>query len=342
MKVVHIESGLGNQMLSYCELLALQYANPGETIYIETLAYDCPECSKVVSQWYGYELERIFGLTPPNISSLFDAATWAQIVEEVRATEWWKHRWNYPVAFTDVLARHGLVLDNVRGDFSTPPRPTLRSRLRKSKWYYKALVQLQHVMPGYFRRPDPQLDLIYLHTDRSVFTGNRLAFRSPRFERHRIDAEIRRSFVFPAWTDERNAALARQLEGRETVFIHARRGDMLSWIGWCYEDGFFARAVRHIRHRVERPLFVFFTNTDSVEWCKANPKVFGLDFNRDEVIFVDWNKGQESFRDLQLMTHCKHGILTESTFGWWGATLIDYPHKITIAPAPHVDVTTYV
>lgn len=28
MKIVHIESGLGNQMLSYCEFLALKNTNP--------------------------------------------------------------------------------------------------------------------------------------------------------------------------------------------------------------------------------------------------------------------------------------------------------------------------
>ena len=37
MKIVHIESGLGNQMLSYCEYLALKKMNPEEEIFIENI-----------------------------------------------------------------------------------------------------------------------------------------------------------------------------------------------------------------------------------------------------------------------------------------------------------------
>ena len=39
MKIVHIESGLGNQMLSYCEFLALKKSNPKDDIFIETSIY---------------------------------------------------------------------------------------------------------------------------------------------------------------------------------------------------------------------------------------------------------------------------------------------------------------
>ena len=40
MIVLHIESGLGNQMLGYCEYLALKKANPNADIYIENIIYD--------------------------------------------------------------------------------------------------------------------------------------------------------------------------------------------------------------------------------------------------------------------------------------------------------------
>ncbi len=60
MKVIHIESGLGNQMLSYCELLSLREVNPEEEFYVETLVYDFPEAARVINQWQGYEMENIF------------------------------------------------------------------------------------------------------------------------------------------------------------------------------------------------------------------------------------------------------------------------------------------
>ena len=119
MKVVHIDSGLGNQMLAYCEYLALKNVNPDEDFYLETITYDIPECNEVISQWHGYELERIFGLdTPPNVKTLFTEEQWADIIEEVRHSHFWQHNWNYPVAITNALNRHGLNLENIRGDFS--------------------------------------------------------------------------------------------------------------------------------------------------------------------------------------------------------------------------------
>ena len=72
MKIVHIESGLGNQMLSFCEYIALKMMNPEDDVYVETVIYDIPECNDIICQWNGYELNRIFGINAPNIRERFD------------------------------------------------------------------------------------------------------------------------------------------------------------------------------------------------------------------------------------------------------------------------------
>ena len=125
------------------------------------------------------------------------------------------------------------------------------------------------------------------------------------------------------------------------VAIHARRGDMYGTLAWCYKYGYFRRAVRLIRRRVDNPVFVFFTNPGGIEWCKENADVFGLNFKKDTVKFVDWNKGEDSYRDMQLMGLCKHAIITLSSFGWWGAWLIDNPDKITVSPRIELDTTCH-
>ena len=86
LKIIHIESGLGNQMLSYCELLAIQKMNPTDKCYIETLVFDIPECNETICQWNGYELDRVFGIDTPNVKELFDTSTWQQIYDEVHAS----------------------------------------------------------------------------------------------------------------------------------------------------------------------------------------------------------------------------------------------------------------
>ena len=117
MKIVHIESGLGNQMLSYCEYLALKSLHPDEDIYIETMIYDIPECNEVIKQWNGYELKRIFGIDAPNIKERLSEEQWRQIMNEVHASEFWDKNWNYPVYITYALHNAGLDIRNIRGDF---------------------------------------------------------------------------------------------------------------------------------------------------------------------------------------------------------------------------------
>jgi hypothetical protein len=163
-----------------------------------------------------------------------------------------------------------------------------------------------------------------------MFNGNHI---------EKIHDDIMRTFVFPPFDTEKNISFAEYLDSTNSVFIHARRGDATSVNSYCYKYGYFKRAVSYIKKHVENPVFVFFTNTDSIEWCKQNYKIFGLDFSKDKVLFVDWNTGEDSFRDMQLMTHCKHGIIANSSFGWWGAYLIKNPNKITISPEIEINTT---
>lgn len=137
----------------------------------------------------------------------------------------------------------------------------------------------------------------------------------------------------------RNSLPPLALECIASVAIHARRGDMLGYNYPCYRFGYFKRAVSYLRKRVSNPVFFIFCDPGSVGWAKENGHILGLDFKRDTVYFVDWNKGEESYRDMQLMSKCKHQIITNSSFGWWGAWLNENPDKITISPSYLVNTT---
>ena len=94
-----------------------------------------------------------------------------------------------------------------------------------------------------------------------------------------------------------------------------------------------SEVVKYIRKKVKDPVFFFFCDMDSIEWCKKNSRIYGIDFNKDKVYFVDWNKGQNSFWDMYLMSQCSANIIANSTFSFWGAYLnknnpfVIYPQK---------------
>lgn len=347
MKIIHIESGLGNQMLSYCEYLALKKMNPNDEFYIENIIFDIPECNDVICQWNGYELERIFGIkTPANIKTLFTEAQWNRIMEDVRSSRFWEKNWNWPVYITNALRNAGLEIENYRGDFESVRHlstSTISYKIRRKlfdSWLgIKTKNVLAYMSPQKSLRKYENKERLFISTDKNLLTGQWLSFYRRGNNRELIDELIHEVFHFPAFTEKQDFEMHTMLQNCNSIAVHVRRGDALYSNAWCYKFGYFKKATRLIRANVKNPIFVFFTDPASVEWCKDNEKVFGIDFKKDKVLFVDWHKGEDSFRDMQLMASCKHAIITTSSFGWWGAYFIKNPNKITISPYVSIDTT---
>ena len=118
-------------------------------------------------------------------------------------------------------------------------------------------------------------------------------------------------------------AYLESIEQSNSVSLHVRRGDYLNLrnIGVLGVD-YYTKAVDYIRQNVENPTFYIFS--DDLEWCKDN-----LGF-LDNCIYVD--RTQTEIEDLKLMSFCRHNIIANSSFSWWGAWLNQNPNKIVIAP----------
>jgi hypothetical protein len=85
---------------------------------------------------------------------------------------------------------------------------------------------------------------------------------------------------------------------------------------------YYTVAVQYIKARYENPKFFVFS--DEPDWCRAN---FSGDF-----VVVDHN-GNFPHEDMWLMAQCKHGVIANSSFSWWGCWLGDNQNeRICIAP----------
>ncbi len=128
---------------------------------------------------------------------------------------------------------------------------------------------------------------------------------------------------------------SKEINIKNSVAIHVRRGDYVSnpivnqQFGVCSVE-FYNTAIQYILEKVDKPEFYVFS--DDITWCKQN-----IDSQITPVNFVT---GFSDYEDLILMSKCKHQIVSNSTFGWWGAWLNQNPTKIVIAPAVwYVDPT---
>jgi len=134
-------------------------------------------------------------------------------------------------------------------------------------------------------------------------------------------------FSFKSKPSVKSEQIRKQIQGSESVSVHVRRGDYISnkyaskWHGLTGLD-YYNSAVKIVNNKIKNPeLFVF---SDDPDWCKANLKF------KFPTTYVSHNtKGSE---DLRLMVACKHNIITNSTFSWWGAWLNQNPDKVVVAP----------
>ena len=340
MKIVHIESGFGNQMLSFAEYLVLKKLNPDDEIFIETLIYDIKECNDVICQWNGYELDRVFGINAPNIKDYLGDEKWQIVKDYVVASKFWENNWDYPAVYVEAFKLVGIELKNWRGSTYWTPASSAKASLTNNRLGYFIKRVLR---PFYQKRYIEKMsthDKIFLRSDESVFTGQFLGLSNMDGEIDFVRDEILQNFKFPPITDERNLSVLSEIESTESVAIHARRGDMLSSNGYCYKYGYFKRAVKYIRRHVKNPVFVFFGEPGSSEWCKENLDMFGVRAS-DRTVFVDFNVGNDSYKDMYLMSKCKHNIVTNSSFGWWGAYLNQNPDKITCSSSVYINTNKH-
>jgi hypothetical protein len=130
--------------------------------------------------------------------------------------------------------------------------------------------------------------------------------------------------------------LRRIREARSAVSLHVRRGDyaLAAEGNIALPMEYYKRAIARACERIDEPTFFVFS--DDMEFARANLPD-GL-----KTVFVDHNDHWTAPEDLRLMSSCRHHILANSTFSWWGAWLNANDDKVVLAPRQwHLSAESY-
>ncbi len=144
-----------------------------------------------------------------------------------------------------------------------------------------------------------------------------------------VGETLRQDFRFRHPPQGKNLTLAEKIRQVDAISVHVRRGDYAHDPKYSQTHGligleYYRQAISLMRQRVAAPHFFVFS--DDPEWAMHNLSVDAA------VDYVTHNGIDGGHDDIRLMSQCKHHIIANSTFSWWGAWLAHRPDQIVIGP----------
>lgn len=141
------------------------------------------------------------------------------------------------------------------------------------------------------------------------------------------ETALRRDFTFKNSEGSKYEEILNEINNSNSVSIHVRRGDYL----WSKNQRLFTTCTPEYYYKAEAlisekvPSLKFFIFSDDIKWVKTN-----MPFHHPAVFVTDGNL--KDYQELMLMAACKHNIIANSTYSWWGAWLNNNPRKIVVTP----------
>jgi hypothetical protein len=148
-----------------------------------------------------------------------------------------------------------------------------------------------------------------------------------------IEDQIRVDFTVNQPLCNEDNEMAALIATTTSVALHVRRGDYVTNERYARRHGvcselYYRKALYALRERIgEVHVFVF---SDDTQWAEAHLDIPGC------TTYVKHNSIARGLEDLMLMARCKHFIIANSSFSWWGAWLGRHPSKYVIAPGKWV------
>ena len=160
-------------------------------------------------------------------------------------------------------------------------------------------------------------------------------FQSERYFKP-IEGKLRKEFTFKIPPSPENKTLLEKIQNSSSVSLHIRRGDYVLDPRVGLHHGvcnltYYQKAIQEIERRVRNPHFYIFS--DDIPWAKTHL------FIGHNSTYISHNQGDKSYEDLRLMSHCRHHIIANSSFSWWGAWLNSRSDKLVMAPRKWTNIS---
>lgn len=146
-----------------------------------------------------------------------------------------------------------------------------------------------------------------------------------------IEDEVRKAFRFDkSIMQPETLQMKQEIMDSLSISIHVRRGDYLNAEGVYGEictDAYYDAAIKYMLQKYPNATFYLFTN--DLTWADffVNARPYA------NIVVVKDNTEYTGYLDMYLMKHCKHNIIANSSFSWWGAWLNENKDKTVIAPS---------
>lgn len=189
-----------------------------------------------------------------------------------------------------------------------------------------------------------------LAEDETYLTGY---FQSEKYFKD-IEEKVRHTYVFTdkIWdgllreTVQKIKGYQNQIKNTISVSLHVRRGDYTEneavYGGICTEE-YYKGAIRIILGRFPDAVFFIFSN--DVPWVKEWIGRLEQELRMpqgERFVAIEGTTEETGYLDMFLMSCCRHYIIANSSFSWWGAWLGREAGKIVAAPYPWSNTQNYV
>lgn len=213
--------------------------------------------------------------------------------------------------------------------------------LPTSNWFSNSCVYFLYLI----RKIIPNLKIFDLNID--VFNENAILHNALKIDKKIIPSDNNwlQFKLEENLLNEENRNVLNSIRNNNSCFIHVRRGDYVTGIWKSHYEGccpieYYEKAIYNIQQKSKDIRFYCFS--DDINWMKQNLPI------PENAVYVNWNKGEDSFIDMFLMSQCKNVIMANSTFSYWATILgvekniVYYPQKWINGKMPDIFYSNWI